>query len=81
MDANHFRNWIAAVRNRKRNDLAAEIEEGRRSATLVHLANIAYRTGRTLTFDPKTEHFVDDAEADQLLTRRYRAPYVVTDQV
>ena len=81
MDTDHFRNWIAAVRSRKPGDLYAEIEEGHRSSALAHLANIAYRTGRTLTFDPTTEHFVDDAEADKLLTRPYRAPYVVPNQV
>jgi hypothetical protein len=37
--------------------------------------------GRTLTVDPKAEKFVDDAEADKLLTRDYRAPYVVPDEV
>ena len=53
MDADHFRNWIAAVRSRKPGDLTAEIEEGHLSSTLAHLANIAYRTGRTLQFDPQ----------------------------
>jgi predicted dehydrogenase len=81
MDTDHFRNWIAAVRSRKPGDLAAEIEEGHRSSVLAHLANIAYRTGRTLTFDPKLEHFANDAEADKLLTRPYRAPYVVPNNV
>ncbi len=81
MDTDHFRNWIAAVRSRKPGDLLAEIEEGHRSSALAHLANIAYRTGRTLTFDPKAECFANDPEADKLLTRPYRAPYVVPDEV
>ena len=81
MDTDHFRNWIAAVRSRKPGDLYAEIEEGHRSSALAHLANAAYRTGRTLTFDTNTERFVGDAEADKLLTRPYRTPYVVPDQV
>ena len=81
MDADHFRNWIMAMRSRRREDLLAEIEEGHRSATLAHLANAAYQTVRTLAFDPKTERFVNDAEADRLLTRPYRAPYVVPEQV
>jgi predicted dehydrogenase len=81
MDTDHFRNWLAAVRSRKPSDLHAEIEEGHYSSALAHLANIAYRTGRTLTFDAKTEHFADDAEADRLLTRPYRRPYIVPNQV
>jgi len=81
MDADHFRNWIKAVRSRKPGDLFAEIEEGHRSSTLAHLANIAYATGRTLEFDPQAERFVNAPDADKLLTRPYRSPYVVPDQV
>ena len=81
MDLDHFQNWIAAVRSRKPGDLYAEIEEGHFSSSLCHLANIAYRTGRTLTFDPKTERFPGDEEANKLLTRPYRAPFVVPENV
>jgi predicted dehydrogenase len=81
MDLDQFQNWIAAVRSRKAGDLTAEIEEGHLSSTLPHLANIAYRTGRTLRFDPKAERFLGDEQANQLLTRPYRAPYVVPQQV
>jgi hypothetical protein len=81
MDTDHFRNWIAAIRSRKPSDLWADIEEGHRSSALAHLANIAYRTGRTLAFDSKQERFAKDPEANQLLTRPYRTPYVVPDQV
>jgi len=77
----HFANFIRAVRSRKPADLTADIEEGHKSAVLCHLANIAYRTGRTLRFDPAAERFVDDAEANRLLTRAYRAPYVVPEKV
>jgi hypothetical protein len=77
MDTEHFRNWMAAVRSRKTSDLAAEIEEGHLSSALCHLANIAYRTRRTLSFDPKTERFSDDDGANRLLSRDYRAPYVI----
>jgi hypothetical protein len=35
--------------------------------------------GRTLSFDPKNEKFVGDAEADKLLTREYRKPFVVPE--
>jgi len=37
--------------------------------------------GPVLTMDPKTEKFVGNAEADKLLTREYRAPYVVPERV
>jgi hypothetical protein len=37
--------------------------------------------GRVLTFDPASEKFVNDPDADKLLTRNYRAPYVVPENV
>jgi hypothetical protein len=73
-----FANFCECVRSRKREDLKAEIEEGAISTTLVHLANISYRVGRTLYFDPVTYSCKGDAEANAMFTRtQYRAPYVV----
>jgi hypothetical protein len=77
----HFENFIRCVRSRKREELNCEILEGHLSTSLCHLANIAFRTGRKLTFDPKAETFPDDAEANQYLTRTYREPFVVPDKV
>lgn len=81
VEKSHFENFIDAVRSRKREELHCEILEGHMSTSLCHLANIAFRTGRKLTFDPASETFPGDAEANGYLTRRYRAPYVVPDQV
>ena len=47
----------------------------------VSLDGLNYRLGRKLTFDAETESFVDDAEANQLLTRHYREPFVVPDRI
>jgi predicted dehydrogenase len=77
----HWANFIGAVRSRKREDLNAEIEEGALSCTLMHLANISYRVGRTILWDAKTQTCIGDAEANKLLTRAYRAPYVVPKNV
>jgi predicted dehydrogenase len=77
----HFANFIRAVRSRKAAALTADIAEGHLSSALSHLANIAYRTGRTLKFDPRAECFPNDEEANRLLGRTYRPPYVVPDQV
>jgi predicted dehydrogenase len=119
----HFRNFIDAVRSRRREDLAAEVEEGHRSAMLVHLANISYRlgedrplsgddpfegdegneafrrlrehlrsngvdvaaaslrVGRSLAYDGSREAFAGDPQADGMLRRAYRRPYVVPEDV
>ena len=77
----HFQNFIDCVRSRKREDLNCEIEEGHLSTALCHLANISYKVGRALTFDPDTETFPGDDQGNRLLTRTYREPFVVPDRV
>jgi len=77
----HFRNFLRAMRSRKHTDLTADIEEGHKTVALTHLANISYRTGRTLRFDPAAERFPGDEEANRLLTRTYRAPYLLPEKV
>jgi len=41
----HFGNWIGAIKSRKTEDLAADIEKGHLSAALCHLGNASYRVG------------------------------------
>ena len=80
----HFANFIDCVRSRKREDLNAPIEEGHISATLVHLANVSYRLGRSLNFDPATEQVINDAEANRLLReadRGYRKGFEIPEKV
>src|SRR5579859_3133317 len=45
----------------------------------VDLGKTQVRVGRTLSFDPAKEKFVNDPEADKLLTREYRKPFVVPE--
>jgi predicted dehydrogenase len=77
----HFRNFLTAVKARDRKLLAADIEEGHLSSAYCHLGNIAYRLGRKLHINPSTESFVNDSAADAMLTREYRAPFVVPEKV
>jgi predicted dehydrogenase len=73
-----FVNFIDCVRSRKREDQLSEIEEGAISTMLIHLANISYRTRRTLYFDPVSYTCKGDPEATAMFTRtQYRAPFVV----
>ena len=73
----HMQNFLNAVKSRNHKDLTAEIEIGASSAALCHMANIAYRTGRQLKWDVAKEQFIGDNEANKMLTRDYRKPYVV----
>ncbi len=77
----HWANFLDAIRSGKDETLNCDIKEGFYSSVLPHLANISYRVGRELKFDGKTERFVDDKQADALLTRQYRKPYVVPEKV
>ncbi len=72
----HMQNFLAACHSRNYKDLHDEIGNAYLSAALCHLANISYRVGRKLTLTPGPK-FQSDAEADKLLTRDYRKPYVV----
>jgi hypothetical protein len=52
---------------------SADIQIGHESTALIHLANIAVRTGKQLDFDPKTQTITNDAKANQMLGRTYRS--------
>jgi predicted dehydrogenase len=77
----HMANFLKAVKSRNYQDLNADVQIGVTSADLCHLANISYRLGRKLAFDPAANRFSSDAEANKMLTRDYRAPYVVPEKV
>jgi predicted dehydrogenase len=73
----HYQNFIDAVRANDPKLLTCDILEGHLSATLPHLANASYLAGRSLQFDGKSETFVNDKEADKLLTREYRKGFEI----
>lgn len=69
----HTRRFLDSVRSRELPN--ADIEIGRRSTVLCHLGNISYHLGRDVRFDPETETFGDDREANALLAKEYRPPW------
>ena len=77
----HFANFIEAVRKQDKTILNGPVETAHLSSGLAHLGNIAYRLERVLTFNPNSETFVNDPEADQMLTRNYRGEYTVPYKV
>jgi len=71
----HLRNFFDCVRSR--NEVRCPTETGHRASVYGHLANIAYRTGRTVAWDSTNEHIAHDDGAAKLLTREYRKPWVL----
>ncbi|MEZ5363158.1 MAG: Gfo/Idh/MocA family oxidoreductase [Bryobacterales bacterium] len=76
-EISHQQNFAEAVRSRDRNHLTAEVEQTALSSSLCHLGNISYRVGEQLEFDPVKQRFPNHDQANALLTRNYREPYVV----
>ena len=79
IEGGHYQNFVDAVRANDRSILTAEIEDQHLSTTLPLIANVAYRVGRELAFDGKTEQFVGDDEANARLvsTTRPNADLIV----
>ncbi len=77
----HYANFIAAMRARDPKIQNGPVETVHLSSALAHLGNISYRLGRTLKFDPKKEKFIGDKDANKMLKRKYRKPYVIPDNV
>jgi len=76
--AGHYENFLAAVRSRNEDDIYGNAWDAHVSSAHAHLANVSYRVGHTLKFDPKTEQFVDAPEgSNALLTREYAPGFEV----
>ena len=71
--APHVRNFLDCVKSREQ--CACPLEEGHRSTSFAHLANIALKTGLRLQWDPVREKITNDEKANQLLHYKYRAPW------
>jgi hypothetical protein len=69
----HHLDWLTSIRTRQ--EPAAPAEVGHRSCTACLVSHAAMRLGRTLKWDPKAERFLNDDEANRMLTRKQRAPY------
>ncbi len=67
----HHQNFFDAIRDPART-LNASVDAGRLSASIVHLANIAARTGQILEFDPEQEMISNSVKANAMLRRQYR---------
>ena len=79
-DKEHQINFIECIRNRRQPN--STMEQGHLSASLAHMANIAYRTGnRQLFFDGKKEQFIDNESANKQLKDLYRGDYHIKEKI
>jgi predicted dehydrogenase len=70
---NHHRNFIDCVKSRKETIAPAEVAH--RSISVGLLGEIAMLTGRKLRWNPQTEQFINDDDANRYLMRPCRAPW------
>ena len=70
---NHYRNWLDCIKTRQ--EPIEPVEVGHSTANICHCGNIAMRLKRRVQWNPETETFVGDDEANQMLRRPYREPW------
>lgn len=72
---NHMGNFFDCIQSRRQP--ISDLESQHRSVSTCHLANISMRLGRPLTWDPQSEFFESDAEANHHLTREQRKGFEI----
>jgi len=72
-EGSHHDNWLDCIASRKRP--VCDVEIGHRSVSVCHIGNISIRLRRPLEWDPARERFVNDDEANRMLSRPMRAPW------
>ncbi|MBN2217284.1 MAG: Gfo/Idh/MocA family oxidoreductase [Pirellulales bacterium] len=73
--ADHFQNWIDCIRSR--GETRAPVEVAHRSTTLANIGVISMALGRPVDWNPRTERFVGDDEANRMLSSPMRAPWTL----
>jgi predicted dehydrogenase len=72
----HIQDFLDCMRSRKKPN--ADVEIGHRSTSALLLGAIACKVGRKLRWNAGSERFIDDREADALLSKQYRKPWVLS---
>ncbi len=70
---NHYANWLDCIRTRSKP--ICDVETGCQTTIVCHIGNIAYELNRPLKWDPEKVRFIDDPQADCLLSRSMRSPW------
>ena len=71
--ANLVRNFLDCVKSRE--EPLCPLEEGHRSTSFAHLANIALEVGGRIEWDAEKERITNNEQANRLLSRPFRAPW------
>ena len=71
----HLGNFIACVKSRQ--EPIANVETGQRTVATCILGNIASELGRPVAWNPETQYFVNDPEAEKYFHREYREGYTL----
>jgi len=79
-DELHWKNFLESIRTGQQ--VAAGIDQGHMSASVVHLGNIAFRAGnKKLVYDPVKEEFTNEPEANRFLRYAYRKGFEIPEKV
>jgi myo-inositol 2-dehydrogenase/D-chiro-inositol 1-dehydrogenase len=73
VSTNQQGNWLDCIKSRK--EPISPVEIGHRACTVCLLTHTAMKLGRKLDWDPGKERFINDGEANSMLSRPQRAPY------
>ena len=71
----HHGNWLESIRDNKQP--IAPVEEAHRSCSACLVHHIAMKLGRKVYWDPAKEQFKNDNEANGMLSRNQRFPYII----
>jgi hypothetical protein len=73
----HWENFINAIRTNKSESLNCSIEEGAHIATVAQMGNIAYRSGKKVSWDEAKQSFTDEAVQEEYHTKKYNNGYTI----
>jgi predicted dehydrogenase len=78
---NCWQNFVNSVRSRKQDHPHGNATQAHIGCAHVHMANISYRLGTSLEFDPKKEQCVGNSKANDMLKRNYRKEFAIPEKV
>ncbi len=70
---NQHQNWLDCIKSGK--EPISPVEKGHRACSVCLITHISMKLGRKLEWNPDTEKFVNDEDANKLLSRSQRFPY------